>query len=109
MCTIMSGRTAPDSVIGEIDVRGHAGQFDEPLQRDLAPLAADVGSAQRRHQIASLARQEGLAARQHFHLRFDGREGIDAIAFDVLNLRFRFGERLTDRLHQRFDGAFPCL
>ncbi len=87
----------------------HAGQFHQPLECDLAPLAAHIGPAQRGHQIARLARQQILSARQHLHLALDGRECIDAIALDALNLLFGLRERFADRLHHRFDGGFAFL
>ena len=43
------------------------------------------------------------------HLRLDGRERIDAVALDGLNLRLGLGERLADGLHQRLDGRFAFL
>ena len=59
-------------LLGKVDVRGHAGQFDQPAQSDFAPLSAHIGPAQGGDQIARFARQQALAAGQRFHLRLDG-------------------------------------
>ena len=58
----------------EVDMRGHAGQFDQTAQGDLAPLPAHIGAAQSGDQVARFARQGALAARQNLDLRTDGRE-----------------------------------
>ena len=44
----------------EIAVRGHAGELDEPAQRDFAPLAANLWLAERLHEVPRLALQGGV-------------------------------------------------
>ena len=96
-------------LLGEVDVCAHAGQFHQPLERDFAPAPAHIRPAQRRHEIPGLARQGALAARQAFHLALEGGEGVDALALDALNLGLGAGQRLADRLDQRFDRGLAFL
>ena len=96
-------------LLGKIDVRGHAGQFDQPPKSDLAPLPAHVGPAQGGNQIARFARQQMLAAGQDFHLSLERGKRVDAIALDRLNLCFGLGQCLANGLHQGLDGSLALL
>ena len=99
-------------LLGEVHACRHAGEFDQPPQRDLTPLAAHVGTAQSGDEIAGLARQQALAARERFDLGAHHGKRVDALALDGAELRLGLDEGLANRLHQGLDGRFAlaqCL
>jgi hypothetical protein len=93
----------------KVAVRGHAGELDQAPQRNLAPLAADLGFAEGLHQISRLALQGTL--------RFAHVGEVLAQASEIalpldLDLAQRLGgarQRLLDRLDERLDRLLAFL
>ena len=76
------------------------GQFHDAPQREFAPAAAHFRTAQRGHQIAGLAFQPSLAARQLLDLAAQRWPGFAAIRVEPLRLGARGFERRLQRRHQ---------
>src|SRR5262249_49115611 len=93
----------------EVAVRRHARELDEPSQRDLAPLAADLRLAQRLDEIAGLA-LEGTVAFAHVGQVLAQAAEV-ALPLDLdLPERFRSAvKRFLDRLDERLDRLFALL
>jgi hypothetical protein len=67
-------------------------------------VAAHLGTAQRRDQVAGLALQRDLAERHAFDRTAQRAETLRAILFDAGDLFVRFLQRLAHRCQQGFDG-----
>ena len=96
-------------LLGEVAVLGHAGELDDPPQRHLAPAAAHFRPAQRRDEIARLALQLRVTARQPFDLRAQRREGIATLVLQRAHLRFGLLQRGLQRLDELRDGGLAFL
>ncbi len=92
-----------DHLLCEVAVLDHAGEFRKAAQGHLAPLAADLGPAQRGHEAARLALQrllpecyvlDGIAQRA---------EALGTLFLDARDLLVRAGERVAQRGHHRRD------
>ena len=70
----------------EIAVLDHAGQFDQPAQRDFPPLTAHFRTAQRFDEILRFLRQRFLAELHCFQLVPDTAVGLAARFFEIRNL-----------------------
>ena len=79
------------------------GELDEPAQRDLAPLAANFGAAQRAHEIARLGAQRLLARRERLELRADAAVRLAPRLVELLHLPLGARERVADRPHEAVD------
>ena len=93
----------------EVAVCRHARELDEPAQRDLAPLAADLWLAERLHEIARLALQRGVGIAHVREVLAQASEIPLPLDLDRAQRLRRAGQRFLDRLHQCFDGLFAFL
>ena len=91
-------------LLDEVAVLHHAGEFREPPQRHLAPLAAHLGAAQRGDEVARLALQRLLPERHAFERSAQRPERFRALLLDARDLLVRAGERLAHRGQQRGHG-----
>ena len=87
----------------EVAVLDHARELDEPAQRDLAPLAANLGPAQRAHEVARLGAQRLLARRERFELLADAAVRLAARLVELLHLALGARERFADRRDEAVD------
>ena len=90
----------------EVAVFHHAGQFGQPLEGHLAPLAANLGAAQGVDQIAGFVAQVGLRAGHVFQMAVQGAIGLAALLFHAPDLLLGFFQRIADGLDQVLDGLF---
>ena len=87
----------------EVAVLDHAGELDEAAQRDLAPLAAHLGPAQRADEVARLGAQRVLARRERLELLADAAVRLAARLVELLHLALGARERLADRRDEAVD------
>ena len=112
--TIMSGRCRPSSLSTlvcsiEIAAVGHARQFNQPAERDLAPLPARLRAAQGADELVGLRVQRALDFGERAELLAEHAVRFDARFFDVGQPRLILIQNLLHRLEQPFDLRFALL
>src|SRR5512146_2643431 len=71
-CALLTGDM---ELLGEIAMLREAGELHQPPQRQLAPATSHLRAPQRRHEIARLPLQLGLAARERMRVLLRPLEG----------------------------------
>ncbi len=96
-------------LLEKVAVLDHAGQLDEAPQRQLAPLTAHLGPAQRLHQVARLAVQGALCLHHHLELSAEHALRLAPRLLELRDLLLGPVQRLAQRRHQAFHGALAHL
>ena len=96
-------------LLDEVAERRHAGELGDAAQRDLAPAAADVGRAQRLHQLVGLGAQRLVGDGDVAQLLADLAEVALAPLLDAARFLLVAVEGLLQRPDQRLDGEAPRL
>ncbi len=96
-------------LLGEVAVLDHAGQFHQPPQRHLAPLASHLGPAQGGHQVAGLGTESLLAEADGLEQAAYVAERFVPLFLDLCDLPLGALQRLANRHDQRFDRLLARL
>src|SRR5688572_27692607 len=84
----------------------HSSELGEPTQGHFAPPAANLGSPERRHQVAGLALQRSLPQRHAFYRTAQRAEALGTFLLDARDLFVRLLQRLPDRSKHALHGLF---
>ena len=99
-----AGVVAAAGLLLEVHVRQEAGRLDDPPQLHLAPLAADVGAAQRGGEPAGLLAHRRRAQRRGLDLAAEVGVRGDALALGPGEVDADVAQRLGDRGDEGVDG-----
>src|SRR6185503_4466506 len=90
--------------LGRLEIRVERRlELDETAQRDLAPLAANLGPPQRADEVACLGGERELARRERLELLADAAVRLASRLVQVLQLPLGARERLPDRRDETVD------
>ena len=90
-------------LLGEVAVLDHAGELGEPAQRELAPLTAHFGPAQRIHQLRVSFCSACCPTITDSIEALQAAEGFGALLLDALHLLLGLAQRFANRRDQRLD------